>query len=94
MPVTAPRSLTDDEVYAVTAYILHLNGIIAEDHTLDAQTLPAVRMPNRRTGMVPALRGVGEKALINRIFSVGIGLALRVRGAVDGVIFNQRGRIL
>lgn len=47
MPVTAPRSLTNDEVYAVTAYVLHLNGIIGEDHTLDAKSLPAVRMPNR-----------------------------------------------
>lgn len=47
MPVTAPRSLTNDEVYAVTAYVLHLNGIISEDHTLNAQTLPAVKMPNR-----------------------------------------------
>lgn len=47
MPTTAPRSLTDDEVYAVTAYVLHLNGIISETHTLNAQTLPAVRMPNR-----------------------------------------------
>ena len=47
MPVTAPRTLTNDEVYAVTAYVLYLNGIIAEDHRLDAQTLPAVKMPNR-----------------------------------------------
>jgi mono/diheme cytochrome c family protein len=47
MPVTAPRSLTDEEVYAVTAYVLYLNGIISEDHKLDAQTLPAVKMPNR-----------------------------------------------
>lgn len=47
MPTTAPRSLTNDEVYAVTAYILHLNGIISETHTLNAQTLPAVKMPNR-----------------------------------------------
>jgi mono/diheme cytochrome c family protein len=47
MPVTAPRSLSNDEVYAVTAYVLHLNGIISEDHTLNAQTLPAVKMPNR-----------------------------------------------
>ena len=47
MPTTAPRTLSDDETYAVTAYILHLNGIIPEDHVLDARTLPAVRMPNR-----------------------------------------------
>jgi cytochrome c len=47
MPLTAPRTLTNDEVYAVTAYVLHLNGIIGEDQTLDAKTLPAVKMPNR-----------------------------------------------
>ena len=47
MPTTAPKSLSDDEVYAVTAYVLYLNGIISESHVLDAQTLPAVRMPNR-----------------------------------------------
>jgi mono/diheme cytochrome c family protein len=47
MPLTAPRSLSNDEVYAVTAYVLHLNGIIGEDQTLDAKTLPAVKMPNR-----------------------------------------------
>ena len=47
MPTTAPRSLTADEVYAVTAYILYLNGIIGETHALNAQTLPEVRMPNR-----------------------------------------------
>ena len=47
MPTTAPKSLTADEVYAVTAYILYLNGIIGESHTLDARTLPQVRMPNR-----------------------------------------------
>jgi cytochrome c len=47
MPWTAPRSLTDDEVYAVTAYILHLNGIIGEGDVIDARTLPTVKMPNR-----------------------------------------------
>jgi cytochrome c len=47
MPTTAPRSLTANEVYAVTAYILYLNGIVGETQTLDAQTLPQVKMPNR-----------------------------------------------
>jgi cytochrome c len=47
MPLTAPRTLTNDEVYAVTAYVLHLNGIIGETDTMNAQTLPAVKMPNR-----------------------------------------------
>jgi S-disulfanyl-L-cysteine oxidoreductase SoxD len=51
-PVDEPGSLTVDQVYAVTAYLLHLNGIIAEDTVLDARTLPQVKMPNR-DGFVP-----------------------------------------
>jgi cytochrome c len=47
MPTTNPLSLSDDEVYAVTAYLLFLNGIIREDQVMNAQTLPQVKMPNR-----------------------------------------------
>ena len=47
MPVANPQSLNDGEVYAVTAYVLYLNGIIAEDAEMDARTLPKVKMPNR-----------------------------------------------
>jgi cytochrome c len=47
MPLTAPKSLTDDQVYAVCAYILSLNGIIGENDTMNPETLPAVHMPNR-----------------------------------------------
>ena len=47
MPFSAPQTLSDDEVYAVTAYLLHLNGIVGADAVLDAATLLAVRMPNR-----------------------------------------------
>lgn len=47
MPYTAPQSLTPSEVYAVTAYLLHLNGIVAADAVLDAASLPKIRMPNR-----------------------------------------------
>ena len=47
MPLPAPQSLTDAETYALTAYILQLNGIVAEDAVLDAATLPHIRMPNR-----------------------------------------------
>jgi cytochrome c len=47
MPITAPQSLTNDEVYAVTAYLLSVDGIVAKDARLDAQTLPKVQMPNR-----------------------------------------------
>jgi cytochrome c len=52
MPFQAPKSLSTDEVYAVSAYILSLNGIIEPDEVLDAQSLPKVRMPNR-DGFIP-----------------------------------------
>jgi S-disulfanyl-L-cysteine oxidoreductase SoxD len=47
MPYIQPQSLTDDEVYSVTAYLLNLNGIVAENDEMNARTLPQVRMPNR-----------------------------------------------
>lgn len=52
MPYDAPQSLTAEEVYAVTAWLLHRNGIVPEDAVMDAHTLPAVEMPNRH-GFVP-----------------------------------------
>jgi cytochrome c len=39
--------LTDDEVYAVTAYLLSIDKIVPEDAVLDAKSLPQVKMPNR-----------------------------------------------
>lgn len=53
MPYPQPHSLTDDEAYALTAYLLHLNGIIKVDEPMNAQTLPRVVMPNRDS-FVPA----------------------------------------
>jgi S-disulfanyl-L-cysteine oxidoreductase SoxD len=47
MPWPQPKSLTNDEVYAVTAYVLKLNGIIGDNDAMNAETLPKVRMPNR-----------------------------------------------
>ena len=51
-PVNNPGSLTPDQVYAVTAYLLYRNGIIGEQDVMDATTLPRVQMPNR-DGFVP-----------------------------------------
>jgi S-disulfanyl-L-cysteine oxidoreductase SoxD len=45
MPFAQPGSLSDEEVYSLTAYLLHLNGIVPADAVMDAQTLPRVRMP-------------------------------------------------
>ncbi|MDB5611723.1 MAG: sulfite oxidase cytochrome subunit [Bradyrhizobium sp.] len=47
MPQNAPQSLSNDDVYAVSAYILNLNGLLPADATLDARTLSAIKMPNR-----------------------------------------------
>lgn len=47
MPIDAPMTMSNDEVYAVTAYILYANDIIGENEVMNAQTLPTVRMPNR-----------------------------------------------
>ena len=47
MPYHLPGSLSADEVYAVTAYLLAENGIIEPDQMMDARSLPAIQMPNR-----------------------------------------------
>src|SRR5215470_3646376 len=47
MPLNESKSLTNEEVYAVVAYLLQLNGIIGENETINAQILPKVQMPNR-----------------------------------------------
>jgi cytochrome c len=47
MPWPQPKSLTNDEVYALTAYILAGNKIIGENEAMNAETLPKVQMPNR-----------------------------------------------
>ena len=47
MPYTAPMSLSNDEYYALTAYLLQINEIIRSDEIVNAETLPKVVMPNR-----------------------------------------------
>jgi mono/diheme cytochrome c family protein len=47
MPFSAPQSLSNDEVYALSAYLLCLNNIIDPEARMDAKTLPQVKMPNR-----------------------------------------------
>ncbi len=63
MPQLTPGTLSDDEVYAVIAYLLYLNEIVPEDAVMNAETLPAVQMPARdrfvvddRTGGVGPIR--------------------------------------
>ena len=59
MPIDAPWSLSDHEVYALTAYLLYLNKLIPrEDYVLDAKSLAGVHMPNR-VGFIPVY-GAGK----------------------------------
>src|ERR1039457_3293794 len=53
MPHNTPRSLTDNEVYALTAYMLALNKLIGENDVMDAKSLPQVKMPNRDNYILP-----------------------------------------
>ena len=53
MPYNMPRSLSNDEVYSLTAYILALNKLIGETDVMDAKTLPQVNMPNRDNFIMP-----------------------------------------
>jgi cytochrome c len=52
MPMNYPQSLTNDEVYALTAYIYNLNGLVEDGATLDAKSLTAIKMPNRNAFIV------------------------------------------
>jgi cytochrome c len=47
MPFYDTKSLSNDELYSVTAYLLALNGLVGDNDTMDAKTLPKVQMPNR-----------------------------------------------
>jgi cytochrome c len=52
MPLPKPGVLTDQEVYALTAWLLHMNKIVGVNEVMNAETLPQVRMPNR-DGFIP-----------------------------------------
>lgn len=52
MPYSQPRTLSDDEVYALCAYILSQNKLIGETATMNAQTLAKVQMPNRENFII------------------------------------------
>jgi len=60
MPPAAPGSLTDGETFALTAYLLFLNGLIEADEVIDATTLPRVEMPARDRFVADDRRGGNE----------------------------------
>jgi len=60
MPPGAPGSLSDEQVYALTAYILYLNSIIPADQRIDAESLPGIEMPARKRFVPDNRRGGPE----------------------------------
>jgi cytochrome c len=60
MPLAEPGSLTNAEVYALTAYVLYLNTIIPFDQPMNAESLPAVEMPARARFVPDDRRGGPE----------------------------------
>jgi hypothetical protein len=62
MPFDQPGLLKPSEVYSVVAYVLNLNGIVAESQVLDAKSLPQVRMPNRDGFVEDPRPDVGDNA--------------------------------
>jgi S-disulfanyl-L-cysteine oxidoreductase SoxD len=65
MPLGKEGSLTPNEVYSLTAFLLYKNGVIQEDEVLDAQSLPKVQMPNRKGYALPPEWKHGEPILPN-----------------------------
>lgn len=66
MPFKSPGVLSHDQVYAVTAYILFLNGIIAENTVMDAHSLPKVQMPNRNGFVADPRPDAGKRAAAHK----------------------------
>ena len=54
MPMNAPQSLTNEEVYALTAYLLSINGVIDKNMVIDASNLAKIKMPNAN-GFIPVV---------------------------------------
>jgi mono/diheme cytochrome c family protein len=61
MPFSAPQSLSSDQIYAVSAYILYLNGIVPENAVMNAMSLPKAAMPNRNGFISPNPRPNGAQ---------------------------------
>ena len=102
MPWAAPKSLATDEVYAVTAYLLHLGDVLPDDCVLSDQTMAQAqaRLPNRHgmrtdhalwpgTGLGPA-RAPDVKALACR---VACGPAPRVVSQMPDSARNEHGNL-
>lgn len=66
MPYASPGTLTSQEVYGLTAYVLYLNGIVTERQVIDPKTLPRIPMPNRQGFVADPRPDVSNSASSNR----------------------------
>src|ERR1700751_5861626 len=66
MPQNAPESLSNDDVYALSAYILNLNGLVPDDSEIDAKTMAAIKMPNRNMFVGDSRPDVNNPACMSR----------------------------
>ncbi len=89
MPYTAPQSLSDGETYALVAYILYLNDLVGEDFTADAETVAAVRMPNRENFFDDPRPDVRNSACMTNCLDAG---QLRLIESITGVTPEQESR--
>jgi S-disulfanyl-L-cysteine oxidoreductase SoxD len=94
MPMPAPHTLSADDVYALTAYILNLNDIIPSEFVADRESLPKVKMPNRDnflwtdprpdTMANPCMSGCADPAGIKTVSTAeGKNLTPRTTGPLD-----------
>ena len=69
MPYFEPQSLTNDEAYAVTAYVLFINNIITKDQNINADTLQKINMPNK-AGFIDAWGPDWKRSWIHQKYSI------------------------
>ena len=93
MPLAAPQTLSHDEVYALTAYILYLNDIVPSGTVLDRATLPKVRMPNRDgfTAEHGFLRKDGKPDTANVACMSDCAPAVRLASEIPGYARDSHG---
>ncbi len=97
MPFAEPGSLTDDEVYSLVVYFLHLNDVISEDAVMDRTTLPKVQMPARDRLAVgrPCRSAAGPSCQTERRFGSRCMLCVRwTLAAEEGVCIRGVGAFL
>ncbi len=95
MPFNAPQSLTADEVYALTAYVLNLNDIVGADAVLDQDSLPKLRMPNR-DGFTTAhgfMRRDGKPDTANVACMKNCAAEVRLSSEIPAYALDQHGNL-